>query len=127
MKEGSQEKKWPIKQSEVQLGSCGQTSRPTWHGRLGEWPVLIVSLRREISMMRLMDNPIEAETHQTQRADHQPIKLIEGAIFSEKPVSRLMQADESAVHQMAGNKNERHRQPNQSAMHRYSEHHLSEN
>ena len=36
---------------------------PTWHGRLGEWPEFVVSLRREISMMRLMDDAIEAETH----------------------------------------------------------------
>ena len=77
--------------------------------------------------MRLMNDAIETEAHQTQRADHDPIKLIEAAIFSEKPVSRFVQADESAVHQMAGNKHERHRQPDQSAVHRYREHHFSEN
>ena len=77
--------------------------------------------------MRLMNDAIETEAHQAQRADNDPIKLIEAAIFSEKPVSRLMQADESAMHQMADNKHKRHRQPDQSAMHRYSEHHFSEN
>ena len=69
-------------------------------------------------MMRLMNDAIETEAHQAQRADHDSIKLIEAAIFSEKPVSRFVQADESAVHQMADNKHERHRQPDQSAVHR---------
>ena len=77
-------------------------------------------------MMRLMNDAIETETHQAQRADHDSIELIEAAIFSEKPVRGLVQTDEHAVHQMAGNKHERHRQPDQSAVHRYSEHHFSE-
>ena len=84
----------------------------------GKWPEFVVTLRREISVMRLMDDAIETETHQTQRADDDAIKFIEAAIFSEKPVSRFVQADESAVHQMAGNKHKRHRQPDQSAVHR---------
>ena len=125
-KEGSQENKRRINQSEIQLEKCGQTSLPPWHGRLREWPKFVISLRREISMMGLMDDAIEAETHQTQRADHDSIELIEAAIFSEKPVRGLVQTDEHAVHQMAGNKHERHRQPDQSAVHRYSEHHFSE-
>jgi hypothetical protein len=78
-------------------------------------------------MMRLMNDAIETETHQAQRADHYSIKLIEAAIFSEKAVSRLMEADENTVHQMADNKQERHRQPDQSAVHRYSEHPFSDN
>jgi len=77
-------------------------------------------------MMGLMDDAIEAETHQAQRADHDSIELIEAAIFSEKPVRGLVQTDEHAVHQMAGNKHKRHRQPDQSAVHRYSEDHFSE-
>ena len=92
--EGSQENKRRIKQSEIQLEKCGQTSLPSWHGRLREWPEFVVSLRREISMMRLMNDAIETEAHQTQRADHDSIELIEAAIFSEKPVSRLVQTDE---------------------------------
>ena len=123
-KEGSQENKRRINQSEIQLEKCGQTSLPPWHGRLREWPKFVISLRREISMMGLMNDAIEAETHQTQRADHDSIELIEAAIFSEKPVRGLVQTDEHAVHQMAGNKHERHRQPDQSAVHRYSEHRL---
>ena len=66
--------------------------------------------------MRLMNDAIETEAHQTQRPDHDPIKLIEAAIFPEKPVSGLVQTDERAVHQMAGHKHERHRQPDQSAV-----------
>ena len=69
-------------------------------------------------MMCLMNGAIETETHQTQRSDHEAIKLIEGAIFSEKPVGRFVQADENAVHQMTDDEHERHRQPDQSAMHR---------
>ena len=76
--------------------------------------------------MRLMNDAIETEAHQAERADHDSVKLIEAAIFSEKPVSRFVQADEDAVHQMAGNKNERHRQPDPSAVHRYREHRFSE-
>ena len=66
-------------------------------------------------MMRLMNDAIETEAHQAQRADNDAIKLIEAAIFSEKPVSRFVQTNESAVHQMADNKNKRDRQPDQSA------------
>lgn len=77
-------------------------------------------------MMCLMDDTIEAETHQTQSADHDSVELIEAAIFSEKPVRGLVQTDEHAVHQMAGNKHERHCQPDRSAVHRYSEHDFSE-
>ena len=61
--------------------------------------------------MRLMNDAIETEAHQAQRADHDAVELIEAAIFSEKPVSRLVKTDESAVHQMADDKNERDRQP----------------
>ena len=45
-------------------------------------------------MMRLMNDAIETETHEAQRADHNAVELIEAAIFSEKPVGRLVQADE---------------------------------
>ena len=74
-----------------------------------------------------MNDAIETEAHQAERADNEPIKLIEAAIFSEKPVSRFVQADESAVHQMADHQHERHRQPDQTALHRDREHQFSEN
>ena len=77
-------------------------------------------------MMRLMNNAIETEAHQTQCTNHDSIKLVEAATFSEKPVRRFVQTDEHAVHQMAGNKHEWHRQPDQSVVHRYSEHRFSE-
>src|SRR4029077_6801479 len=125
-KESSQENKRRIKESEIQLEKCGQTSLPPWHGRLREWPKFVISLRREIRMMRLMNDAIETEAHQTQGADQDAVKLIEAAIFSEKPVGGLVQTDEHAVHQMACNKHERHRQPDQSAVHRYNEHDFSE-
>ena len=82
--EGAQENERGIKQSEVQFEKCGQTSLPSWHSRSREWPEFIVSLRREIGMMRLMDDAVEAEAHQAQRADHDPIEFIEAAIFSEQ-------------------------------------------
>ncbi len=78
-------------------------------------------------MMGLMDGAIEAETHQAQGADQQSIKLIEAAVSSEKLVGCLMQADESAMHQVAGHQHERHRQPDQSAMHDEREQHFREN
>src|SRR6202040_3129610 len=60
-KKASQENKRGIKQSEIQLKKCGYTSPPSRHGRLGEWPEFVVTLRREIRMMRLMNDAIETE------------------------------------------------------------------
>lgn len=94
---------------------------------MGEWPEFVVLLGSEIGMMCLMNDAIETEAHQTQRADHDAIELVEAAILSEKPVGRFVQADENAVHQMTDDEHERHRQPGQSAMHGYGEHRFSEN
>ena len=77
--------------------------------------------------MCLMNGTIETEAHQTQRGDHDAIKVIEAAIFSEKPVGRFVQADETAVHQMADDEHQRHCQPDQSMLHRYSEQRFREN
>src|SRR6266404_573235 len=124
---GSQENKRAIKQSEIQLKKCGQTSLPPWNVRMGKRPKFPITFCREIGMMRLMNHTVETEAHQAQGANHHPIELIEATIFSEKPVSRLMQADEEAVHQMADHEHERHRQPDPAAIDRHREHHFSEN
>src|SRR5256885_6493204 len=52
-KEDAQEEKRRIKQSEVQLGECGQTPSPTWRSRLGERPEFVVSLRRRSEERRV--------------------------------------------------------------------------
>ena len=78
-------------------------------------------------MMRLMNNAVETEAHQAQCANHNPIELIEATIFSEKPVSRFMQTDEEAVHQMTDHEHEWHRQPDPAAIDRHREHHFSQN
>jgi hypothetical protein len=69
-------------------------------------------------MVRLMDDPKEAETRQDKGTDQDSVELIEAPAFSEKTMSGFVKADENAVHQMTYNKHERHRQPDQSAMDR---------
>src|SRR5258707_2159255 len=54
-KEGSQENKWGIKQSEIQLKKCGQAPFPARRGCFGEWPEFVVTLRRKMGMMWLMN------------------------------------------------------------------------
>ena len=112
-KEGAQEKKRGIKQSEIQFQKCRQTPPPAGRSRVGERPEFAVTFRREIGMMCLMNGAIKTEAHQADHADDEPVELVEAAIFSEKPVSRFVQADESAVHQMADHQHERHGQPDQ--------------
>jgi hypothetical protein len=70
-----------------------------------------------MSMMGLMDDPVEAEAHQTEGANHHPVEFIEASIFSEQPVSGFVQANQAAMHQVAGHQNERHRQPEPSSLH----------
>jgi hypothetical protein len=77
-------------------------------------------------MMRLMNDAIETEAHQTQRTDQDAVKLIEPAIFPKKTVGCFVEADENAMHQMADNKDERDSQPDQSAVHSNGKRHFSD-
>jgi hypothetical protein len=78
-------------------------------------------------MVRLMNDAIETEAHEAQRANHNAVELIEPAIFPEQAVGRFVEADEDAMHQMADNKHEWNSQPAQSAVHGYGKRHFSEN
>ena len=59
--------------------------------------------------MRLVNNALETETHQTQDADHDAVELIEPSILSQQSVCGLVQPDEGAVHEVAGGQDEQQR------------------
>ena len=87
-----------VKHAKIQLKKRSQAPDPSRSRRLGKRPKFVVSLGREVGMMGLMYDPVEAEAHKAKGADHDAVELIETATFSKEPVGGFVQADQDAVH-----------------------------
>ena len=73
-----------------------------------------------------MRRAIEAETHEAQGADDEAVDFIEQPVFAQQSVRRLVKADHYAVHEVAGDQDQRHGEPVIAAIHGKTERRLRE-
>ncbi len=62
-------------------------------------------------MVGLVGGAIETEAHEAHEPDEQAIKFIETSVLPEESVGSLVKTDGSTMHQMAGDQDEWHREP----------------
>jgi hypothetical protein len=84
--------------------------------RIHEWPELLVALRAEMHVMRLVRCTVEREAREAQDADQHPIEFVEAAVLSQKAMRGFVKADEQAVHEMAREEDQGHSKPVPSAI-----------
>ena len=93
---------------------------------MDEGPELFVALGGEVGVVQLMRRAVKAEAHQAEDADDDTVDFIKQPALAQQPVRRLVKADQHAVHEMAGDQDQRRGEPVVCAIHGEAQRRLRE-
>lgn len=120
--ECAEEKERHEKKTASEFHEGDENPEPAWRGGENEWPQLLIFLRGEVRVVRLVRRPIEAEAHKAQNADEHAVELVEPPVPAQKSVGRLVKSHSRAMHEMTDHQHHGYCPPHGHALHQDQEH-----
>ena len=124
--EGPHEKIRCEQHSHREFEHSGQDTHAARHLGMDEGPELFVAFGGEVGVVQLMRRAVKAEAHQAEDADEDTVEFIQQPVLAQQPVRRLVKADRHAVHEVAGDQDQRHGDPVVAAIHGKTQRRLRE-